>query len=495
MRLLILFDPEALESGHFRSLPRMLRSARDDVELTVPVLGFQSVPSAPSSCRAFSVEEVTIFRTDESVISSRGVRDYVKFFTENQNREEYLILLQMLNRLDLTGTLRFVDREAIVRLSIRRIFQFLEDGGFKLAVFPITPHTFFDYLTFILCKFLCIPTLFFQPVPFAPLMIPHTDIGRRKILSLANEKNRSKVEQLTKSLGQSLAVLLEGTPPSWMRNQNSMADHANSLAGKLRGLFGSFLWLKHARFTESLDFVGSRLFGSLLKPSLILLLSRGLESGLKSRIEEIDKNQKPLGDFALFALHYEPERTSVPEGYPITSQIDAIAIARGILPDELTLVVKEHKSQASPALRGFAGRSRYLYDFVSSLPNTILMGPGSASSDLISEAKCVFTLTGTIGIEAASLGVRVGYFGWPWWEGLPGTIRVSKSTTFDEILGLPSSGAETTIQTLTTNIELTAVLGICSEKPEDYQRRNGPIEETFWDNSSLAIASEICDLL
>lgn len=495
MRLLVLFDPEALESGHLKSLPGLLRSALEDVELTVPVFSFEAAPSPPRSCHGFSVQQITIFRTDDFEVSSRSVKDYVNFFTEKESHEVYFIALQMLNRLDLTGTLRFVDREAIVRLAIQRILEFLGEGCFRLVVFPNTPHTFFDYLAFSLCKFLCIPTLFFQPVPFAPLMIPHIELGKRKIISQANKKSRSEVSRLTKSLGQSLVRLLDGTPPKWMRNQRSMEERANTLVGKLRGLMGSLRWLTNSRFPESLDFIGSRLFGSPIKPSLVLLLSRGLESGLKDRLEEIDEAGKPRGGFALFALHYEPERTSVPEGYPITSQIDAIAIVRKILPDDLTLVVKEHKSQASPALRGFAGRSQYLYDFVSSLPNTILMGPGSSTSDLISQARCVVTLTGTIGIEAASRGVRVAYFGWPWWQGLPGTTRISSLTSFDDIVALPSSDAETTIRTLVKALDGSAILGICSEDPTDYQQRNGPLEETFWESSSRAILSEICDLL
>ena len=48
------------------------------------------------------------------------------------------------------------------------------------------------------------------------------------------------------------------------------------------------------------------------------------------------------------------------------------------------------------------------------------------NSHLMQGARVIFTLTGTIGLEAAIKGVPVVYFGLPWWEGLPGTRPYEK---------------------------------------------------------------------
>ncbi len=494
MRLLLFLDPGVVSSGHLKSLPELLSSRLATATIEVPVFGFFSVPQAFPASSNFDLHWIAVLRDGQEIERPQAREEYVKFFGRGENHETYLTALQILNRLDLSGTLRFVDREALVRLAIQRILDYLCRGSAAVAVFLTTPHTFFDYLTFSLCKFLRIPTLFFQPVPFAPLMIPHTDLGERKKPSGGRAGEASDISGCIDLLGQNLEKLLDGGPPNYMERQSSSALRATTLAGRWRAIVQTLSWLRMPRFPESLDFVGSSFFHSAFKPTLVLLLSRGLELGLREKVGSISHSASLSGDFALFAVHYEPERTSVPEGHPILSQIDAIAIARSVLPQDTTLVVKEHRSQDSPALRGFAGRSQFFYEFVSNLSNTMLVGPGSDTTELVSSAKCVFTLTGTIGIEAASRGIPVGHFGSPWWQGLPGTMKVSGASHFDEISKLPRSNVENTIRALMQMTRERAILGISSEEPADYQQRNGPVEEKFWDLSVQAVCDEILDI-
>ena len=496
MRILLFFDARAVSSGHLKSLPERLRSRIVTATIEVPVFGFFSVPQGFHASSNFELHRIVVLRDGQAIERPPAREEYVKLFGGGENYETYLTALQILNRLDLTGTLRFVDREALVRLAIQRILDYLCRESSAVAVFPTTPHTFFDYLAFSLCKFLGIPTLFFQPVPFAPLMIPHTDLGEQKIPSRGRAGDASDISGCFDLLGRNLETLLDGGQPNYMERQSTSALRATSPAGRWRAIVQTLSWLRTPRFPESLDFVGSSIFNSALKPILVLLLSRGLEFGLRERVRKISPFASLSGDFALFALHYEPERTSVPEGHPILSQIDAIAIARSILPQDTTLVVKEHRSQDSPALRGFAGRSQFFYEFVSNLSNTMLIGPGPGpdTTELVSSAQCVFTLTGTIGIEAASRGIPVGHFGSPWWQGLPGTVKLSGASHFDEISKLPRSNIEDTILGLMQMTREKAILGICSEEPADYQQRNGPVEEIFWDLSVQAVCNEILDI-
>ncbi len=495
MRLLLLFSPASLESGHLRMLPEILRKEIEGVVLKVPLFNFESANEVATAFHAVDVEEIHIIEKEPRQLGGRALDSFIQYFEAAPSLSHYLTALQLLNRLDLSGTFRFLDREALARLSIYRIINYLRLNEFDLAVFPTTPHTFFDFLTFSLCKFLGVPTLFFQPVPFVPLMVPHVGFETRKAISDENSGNSEESFPFRKEFEESLQVLTKGGSPRYMESQDSMMARANSIVGRWAGVLQSLRWLRSRRFPESLDFVGSRLFSSVLKPLLVLVLSRGLEKSLRSRIKELTFQKDVTRNFAMFALHYEPERTSIPEGFPIASQIDAVAIARKILPEDITLLVKEHKSQGSPALRGFAGRSQFLYDFASSLPNTLVLGPSLDTRRIIEKATCVFTLTGTIGVEAASRGIPVAYFGSPWWSGLPGTTRINSATTYDEILVRVEPSPDSATKALVKLLESRAIPGICSEDPVDYQRRNGQLGAEFWDSSSQAIALEILDLI
>jgi hypothetical protein len=191
--------------------------------------------------------------------------------------------------------------------------------------------------------------------------------------------------------------------------------------------------------------------------------------------------------YSVFALHYEPERTSLPEGLPIDFQADAVLKARGLIPEASLLVVKEHYSQQTSALRGFTGRSPLFYDLVESFPNTVFANTTDRLSELVVGAQCVFTLTGTIAIEAVLRGVPVAYFGNPWWSGLPGTVRFDKGVTFEDVVGqtIPSEGEVVSfLEDLTQN---HMIPGSASESVETIEKRLGPLPKSFFEAEARSI--------
>ena len=222
---------------------------------------------------------------------------------------------------------------------------------------------------------------------------------------------------------------------------------------------------------------------------LAQLATRGLVQGLNQRISSLEnRSAAPQGKYVLFALHYEPERTSFPDGLPIFSQADAVVAARAIVPDSSELLVKEHYSQTSSALRGFLGRSPSFFDIMDDFSNASFVGPTVPASSLIEGAECIFTLTGTIALEAVFRGVRVAYFGSPWWEGLPGTIRVNADTTWEEIqmVSLPTADeAQEFLEDLVVN-HMTP--GISAQGKDWIEKRMGPLPSGFFDSEAEAMA-------
>ena len=66
-------------------------------------------------------------------------------------------------------------------------------------------------------------------------------------------------------------------------------------------------------------------------------------------------------EFVYFALHFEPERTTNPDGGFFHDQFLAIIHLRKILPEDVNIFVKEHPSQFKVIDRGLKGRSPLFY--------------------------------------------------------------------------------------------------------------------------------------
>ena len=79
-----------------------------------------------------------------------------------------------------------------------------------------------------------------------------------------------------------------------------------------------------------------------------------------SNIENI-KNEK---DFVYFALHFEPERTTTPDGDYFHDQFLALVTLRKIVPMDVLIYVKEHPSQFILKKKGSLGRSPLFYDLI-----------------------------------------------------------------------------------------------------------------------------------
>lgn len=145
--------------------------------------------------------------------------------------------------------------------------------------------------------------------------------------------------------------------------------------------------------------------------------------------------------YVYFALHYEPERTTNPDGEEFHDQILAIIALRKILPEDVNIYVKEHPSQFYIA-KGARGRSPLFYNTIRMIKNVKLIDHSLSSYNLITESLFVATITGTVAIEASILGSKSIYFGNAWFAGMPNTVKWSDKLTFEEIMKLPKANPD-----------------------------------------------------
>ena len=380
-----------------------------------------------SFVETFSIDSLALQHWAPQALSA-----YSAFVAEPGFQHFRFLSLKMLNRYDLTGTFRFIDRELVLQRALLWTIEVIQRRRPDLVIFPVTPHEMEMFVLSEVAQSLGVKVLYFQPSPMAPAMISKSP-GQIVKHRHASEKVAPEIKSfLVSSVDTTLATLFDGRPTTYLRAQNRKDRWDGSFFQRLKNLAFSLKWLGSPQFPESVSFSGHQTRNKPLRNATALALTRSLAKSLRESANQVT-NIPLAAHYVLFALHYEPERTSLPEGLPLDNQFDAVLRARDMVPIDRQLVVKEHYSQTSPSLRGFAGRSPDFYDLVSRLPNTVLAPPSITSRDLLRGAECVFTLAGTIGIEAAALKVPAAYFGSPWWEGLPGTVKVGAASNYDSV--------------------------------------------------------------
>ncbi len=124
-------------------------------------------------------------------------------------------------------------------------------------------------------------------------------------------------------------------------------------------------------------------------------------------------------DYVYFPLHFQPERSTVPEGLFFSNQLRAIELLRESLPSSFFIYVKEHPRQFDPSgivdLRKISARKISFYENIFSLPNTRILDISQDSNLLIKKAKIVATISGSSGWQAILSKKPTFVFGKPWY--------------------------------------------------------------------------------
>lgn len=115
--------------------------------------------------------------------------------------------------------------------------------------------------------------------------------------------------------------------------------------------------------------------------------------------------------YICFFLHYQPERTSLPEGFGFAQQLIAIQTLRSATPSEIKIIVKEHPAtftnKCDPRQRNIT-----FYNDIVSLPGVELVNLEIDTFNFIDASIAVATLTtGSVGRQALLRGKPIIYFG------------------------------------------------------------------------------------
>lgn len=114
--------------------------------------------------------------------------------------------------------------------------------------------------------------------------------------------------------------------------------------------------------------------------------------------------------YVVFFLHFQPERTTLPEGFGFTQQVLALHVLRQALPSEIRIYVKEHPSTFMVKWQS-SQRHNSFYKDIDNIENCQLVPLDFNSFKLIDKSLLVATITGSVGREAFIRGKPVVFFG------------------------------------------------------------------------------------
>ncbi len=344
-------------------------------------------------------------------------------------------VIAMLNRHDSTGGFRLVDREMIFYELFYSLGGLVIRKAVSHVFFDITPHVVTEYILFWFAKNLGLKVLFLQPIPVAGLSIARTDVDLRLLNAkeVANSQAAMNFRESARSQLEEFAEKLRGGNATWVKRYlgPEMRKVDKKSFQPLKKL-SRFLSLSQAPNSAGLP--GMTTLPMRAARLLESLLIWGHRASFLASRKENASDMLPNEPFLLYAMTHEPERTFFPEALPWESQFEFISHLAASQAGSRKIVVKEHETQYAPGRLGYASRSNHFYRLIQTLPNVTLVSSQLSAQKILPAADGVVSATGTICVEAALMGKSGFYFGNPWWEGFPGTSRITAEDLRNGIL-------------------------------------------------------------
>ena len=248
------------------------------------------------------------------------------------------------------------------------------------------PHTHIQYTVFQICNFYKIPCVKFSSWTFLPLLtIEYINSGKPFFHNIKINKNY--IDKFSNYIDQYINNISS-------KSKNYKTDHTeierlqskevkwkiNNLKMFLKDYFRKFKSWEN--FKDYLEYNPLNPFKVSPLKKFILINKR--RKKFKKELDSIKINKLNFNEkFIYFGLHYEPEKTTLPDGGRFHDQFLALVKLREFIPDEIKIYVKEHPSMFYKSLWGYRGRSPLFYRLINNLNNVSIVNSNIKTIDLI----------------------------------------------------------------------------------------------------------------
>ena len=364
------------------------------------------------------------------------------FFESDNYKRAKDISLKMMDRLDLYGTLGRLDREVYFHNLLIFYLKKIVDSKPDVLITAENPHDYPKYIIYEICNFLDIPCYKFNNWMLSPLMF----LENIKTGDLVR-KNTKFSEKLDNKFFSEIKLFIENVKNSenkyelyYMRTQRINSRFFVIIKNFFRKEFIQIL----KDFKHNSEMYIKSIYNPINPFRLNLFTRLYIQNKRKLNLRKANLKSYDTIDlkkeFVYFPLHYEPERTTNPDGGFFHDQFIAISKLRGFVPSEIDIIIKEHPSQTYQSMRGSRGRSPLFYNLIKNIKGVKLIDVKHDSLDLIKRSLFTVTITGSVAIEASILGKKSLVFGKPWYKGCPNTFIWNENLDFKTFINKKQYG-------------------------------------------------------
>lgn len=361
--------------------------------------------------------------------------------------------IKMMDRQDAAGRFRRQDREALFYSLFNFFYAKVIELDVDLIISAHSPHLPAPFIMYEVCKLIGIKAVHIREVPNTPVLYLATDYCGGYLL---NGSRLNEADWRVQSLRSEIVEISEKhVEPGYMKSQKKslelpVASGARRSACPELVKGANFKKLPQSRLSYdvySIDFLRGdegdvryldQKFNEFEHAKFKREVAKVQYEEYVHSVHEVNLSR----DYVFFPLHYEPEKTSNPDGGEFYCSYSAITALRSYVPGNVPIYIKEHITQFHQKFDGYMGRSPYLYKSIASLPNVFFVDLSINTRSLVEHSVFVASQTGTACLEAACLRKKAVLFGDVWFSSLPNVHRFSEIPSYDQFCSLVASESE-----------------------------------------------------
>lgn len=360
------------------------------------------------------------------------------------------------------------------------------------VLMPISPHLVFDYVAYAICQVLSIPTLFFDRTGIPGCVLPvnkivggGTALRERYQTLLHMESVAPLSERHQRYLAKLQGDFSAGMSPNFRLKMDRYSLAPSTGGGIQRP---SALRVLH----HEIKGVLTHLRTQALRAPRNYYVRRGLppeakkigffdfhllrwfgivrKNRLNRLYERLQIDERPATPYVFVALHYQPERNTVPIGGIFADQLLLVKLIAACVPSGWHILIKEHNWQLQPFSRGQSSRDEVFYRDLVSIPGVKLVPMSMPSFELIDGASAVATVAGSVGWEAINRGKPALVFGEAWYQYCDGAYRIADIQDCRRAIQEIQAGAkpdQERVRRFVSAIEDVAIRAVLEPRQED----------------------------
>lgn len=380
-------------------------------------------------------------------IKSKNIKiDDSGFYTSQNYLRAKDRCLKMMDRIDTYGQLTRIDREVYFNKLSLIFISIIETRRPTALVMAEAPHSHAQYLLYEICAYFGLKIAWFNNWMIGPIM----NLQNMNTMELIPKKNiQSDVD-----IEQYFVLVdnyIENLNRKWLGEfeHDYMIAQRNSL--KLYNKLNHFITVKlEAILRQSFRNMRYRIYRKYnpINPYRLSIITQMKIARLRrlnlARFHNIHAvNTLPDKKYVFFALHYEHERNTNPDGGIYHDQLIALLKLRSFLPKNITIVIKEHPTQIYHGERGPRGRSPLIYDILTQVEGVRLVRYDVDSVKIQKRAIFTASITGTAALESAINGQKAIIFGNAWFKGCPNIINFDDLESYTDFIKIPIETSDT----------------------------------------------------